>query len=46
MFQLKDEDDDYEPHLTPIIERKNGRPFTKKDTVLQFENEMRKPFYQ
>jgi len=44
-IKLKDEDDDYEPHLTPIIERKNGRPFTKKDTVLQFENEMRKPFF-
>jgi len=42
-----EDDDDYtEPHLTPIMERKNGRPhFAKKDTVLLFEDESRKSHF-
>jgi len=44
-----DEDDTDSPsHLTPIIERKVNKPFVKKDTVLNFENEIlkQKPHYQ
>jgi len=40
-----EEDDGPEIHLTPIIERKNNRPFAKRDTVLNFENEILKPHY-
>lgn len=42
-----DEDDSGSPsHLTPIIERKVNKPFVKKDTVLNFENEILKPHFQ
>lgn len=42
----EDDEDQVEPHLTPILERKNGRPpFAKKDTVLLFEDESRKSHY-
>lgn len=42
-----DDDDTGSPsHLTPIIERKVNKPFVKKDTVLNFENEILKPHYQ
>jgi len=41
-----DDDDTGSPsHLTPIIERKVNKPFVKKDTVLNFENEILKPHF-
>ena len=47
-FQPFDDDDDTgsPSHLTPINERKVNKPFVKKDTVLNFENEILKPHYQ
>ena len=47
-FQPFDDDDDTgsPSNLTPIIERKVNKPFVKKDTVLNFENEILKPHYQ